>query len=134
MADFFAGLRLSALDVFLLIFVSGLVVYELAEEWSPARKALEFIPATINAGLGFSGEAANFVQALVLFVIFPALLFLLPGLVGMVLNRTTLLASIKAFGLLFLPLAALGHLVKATIRIVSPAPVLPPGLPGSGGI
>jgi len=125
MADFFTGLKMSALDVFLLTIVSGLVVYELAEEWSPARKVLEFLPAAINAGLGFSGEAANFVQALVLFVIYPGLLFLLPGLVGMRLNRTTLLESVKTFGLLFLPLAALGHLVKATIRIVSRLPYYP---------
>ncbi len=125
MADFFSGLRLSALDVFLLVFVSGLVVYELAEEWRPARTILESVPKAINTGLGFSGEAANFVQALILFVIYPALLYLLPGLVGMLLNRTTLLGSMKVFGLLFLPMAALGHLVKAAIRIVSRLPYYP---------
>jgi hypothetical protein len=73
MADFFGGLRLGGVEFFLLFLVSGLVVWELAEEWSPARSVLEFLPA-------------------------------------------------KAFGLLFLPVVAVGHLVKAVFRITSRLP------------
>jgi len=122
MADFFSGLRLSSVELFLLLLVSGLVVWELAEEWSPARSVLEFVPPKISAWLGFSGEAANLVQALVLFAILPGLLFLLPGLLGKRLNRISLLESARTFGLLFLPVVALGHLVKAMIRITSRLP------------
>ena len=122
MADFFSGLRLSSVELFLLLLVSGLVVWELAEEWSPARSVLEFVPPKISAWLGFSGEAANLVQALVLFAILPGLLFLLPGLLGKRLNKISLLESARTFGLLFLPVVALGHLVKAMIRITSRLP------------
>lgn len=122
MADFLGGLRLSSLDFFLLFLVSGLVVWELAEEWSPARKVLEFLPAEAGSWLGVSGEAANGVQTLFLFVVVPGVLFLVPGLTGKWLGKTTLLESAKAFGLLFLPVVALGHLVKAVLRITSRLP------------
>ncbi|MBZ5496273.1 MAG: 4Fe-4S binding protein [Acidobacteriia bacterium] len=122
MADFFSGLRLRNVELYLLFLVSGLVVWELAEEWSPARSVLEFVPAAINSRLGFSGEAATFIQTLFLFVVVPALLFLTPGLAGKWLNKTTLLESAKAFGLMFLPLVALGHSVKAVFRITSRLP------------
>ena len=125
MADFFSGLRLSSVEFFLLFLVSGLVVWELAEEWSPARNVLEFIPLKVSAWLGFSGEAANFVQTLVLFAILPAVLFLVPGLVGKRVNKISLLESAKAFSLLFLPVVALGHLVKAMFRITSRLPYYP---------
>jgi len=122
MADLFGALRIRSTELYLLLLVSGLVVWELAEEWPPARKVLEFVPAEISSWLGTSGEAASFVQALVLIVVLPALLFLIPGLTGKWLNKTTLMDSAKAFGLLFLPLVALGHSVKALIRITSRLP------------
>jgi len=122
MADFFAGLRLRDVELFLLLLISGLVVWELAEEWTPARAVLEFIPAQANARLGLSGEAANLVQALFLFVLLPVLLFLAPAWMGRRLNRTSLLESARSFGLVFLPVVALGHLVKAAFRIVSRLP------------
>ncbi len=122
MADFFSGLRLRNLELYLLFLVSGLVVWELAEEWSPARRFLEFVPAAINSRLGFSAEAASFVQTMFLFGAVPAVLYLIPGLAGKWLNRTTLLESSRTFALMFLPVIALGHVVKALIRIASRLP------------
>jgi len=122
MADFFSGLRLSSVEFFLFFLVSGLVIWELAEEWSPARNVLEFIPIKVSAWLGFSGEAANFIQTLVLFAILPALLFLIPGLAGKLVNKISLLESAKTFSLVFLPVVALTHLVKALFRITSRLP------------
>jgi 4Fe-4S binding domain len=125
LADFFGGLRLSSLELFLLLLISGLVIWELAEEWSPARKVLEFLPNKAGSWLGASGEAANFVQALFLMVLLPALLFLIPALAGKLAGRTTILESAKAFGLLFLPVVTLGHAAKAVIRITSRLPYYP---------
>jgi len=45
-------------SLFLLLLASGLVIWELAEEWSPARNVLEFLPAGAASWLGVSGEAA----------------------------------------------------------------------------
>ncbi len=122
MTDFFSGLRLRNVEFYLLFLVSGLVVWELAEEWSPARRVLEFVPAAINSRLGLTAEAATFIHTLFLFVVVPALLFLIPGLAGKWLNRTTVLESAKVFGFMFLPLVAVGHLVKAVFRITSRLP------------
>ncbi len=122
MTDFFSGLRLRNVEFYLLFLVSGLVVWELAEEWSPARRVLEFVPAAINSRLGLTEEAAAFIHTLFLFVVVPALLFMIPGLAGKWLNKTTLLESAKVFGFMFLPLVAVGHLVKALFRITSRLP------------
>lgn len=128
LADLTGGLELGSVDIFLLVLVSGLVVWELAEEWSPARRILEFVPMRIAAALGASGEAANLVQALSLFVLLPGLLFLVPGLAGKLLGKVPLGESARAFGLLFLPVAALGHSVKALFRITSRLPYYAPAL------
>ena len=125
MADFFTSIRLSSAELFLLFLASGLVAWEMAEEWTPARNVLEFVPNTVSAWLGFSGEAANFVHTMVLFALLPAVIFLIPGLTGKRANRIPLLESAKAFSLMFLPVVALSHLVKALFRITSRLPYYP---------
>jgi hypothetical protein len=122
LADFFGGLRLRPVEFFLLFLVSGLVVWELAEEWAPARNVLDFIPVKVSSWLGISGIAANSIQTLFLFILLPGLLFLIPGLTGKWLSKISLRESLSAFGLAFLPLVALGHLVKAVFRITSRLP------------
>jgi NAD-dependent dihydropyrimidine dehydrogenase PreA subunit len=122
LADFSSGLRLKSVDFYLLFLVSGLVVWELAEEWPPARNVLDFIPVKVSSWMGASGSGANAVQTLFLFILVPGLLFLVPGLMGKWLNKTSLRESAAAFGLFFLPLVALGHLVKAVFRITSRFP------------
>jgi NAD-dependent dihydropyrimidine dehydrogenase PreA subunit len=125
MADFFTVIRLTAAEFFLLFLASGLVVWEIAEEWTPARNVLEFVPNKVSSWLGFSGEAANFIHTLVLFALLPTLIFLIPGLAGKRANRISLLESAKAFSLMFLPVVALTHLLKALFRITSRLPYYP---------
>jgi len=125
MADFFTPLRFSNAEFFLLFLASGLVAWEMAEEWRPARDVLEFVPNTVSSWLGFSGEAANFVHTMVLFTMLPAVLFLIPGLAGRGANRIPLLESAKAFSVTFLPVMASSHLVKALFRITSRLPYYP---------
>ena len=122
LADLTRGLRLKGVELFLLILVSGLVVWELAEEWLPARRVLEFVPVRVSSWLGATGLAENAVQTLFLIVIVPGLLFLVPSLAGKWLNGATLRDSAAGFGLLFLPVVALGHGVKAVVRIISRLP------------
>jgi hypothetical protein len=134
LADFFSGFRLRTVDLFLLLPVFGLVIWELGEEWSPARKALEAVPAAVNAALGFSGDAGQFVQAVILFLVLPALLVLIPAAAGKPGSGSTLLESARTFGLLILPLAAFGHLVKAAIRIASRLPYYAPAFRDPAGL
>lgn len=134
LADFFSGLRLRTVDLVLLLPVFGLVLWELGEEWRPARKVLEAGPAAVNAALGFSGEAGQFVQAVILFILYPALLFLIPAAAVRMTARSSLLETARAFGLLILPLAAVGHLVKACIRIASRLPYYGPAFRDPAGL
>ncbi len=125
MADFFSALRVSSAEFFLLFLASGLVFWEIAEEWRPARNVLEFVPNAVSSWFGFSGEAANFVHAMVLFALLPAVLFLIPGLAGGRANAISLLESAKAFSVVFLPVVAWSHVVKALFRITSRLPYYP---------
>lgn len=125
LSDFFGGLRLATVEFLLLYLATGLVVWELAEEWAPAKSALEFLPARAVSLLGASGEAANLVQTAFLFVLVPGLLYLVPSLLGTRLNKTSLLDSAKTFGLILLPVVALGHAAKAVVRIASRLPYYP---------
>jgi len=134
LADLLSGFRLRTVDLFLLLPVFGLVLWELGEEWNPARKVLEAVPAAVNAAFGATGEAGNFVQAVILFVVFPALLFLIPAAAAKIGGKASLLESARAFGLLVLPLAAFGHLAKAMIRIVSRLPYYGPAFRDPAGL
>ncbi len=125
MADFFTPLRFTSAEFFLLFLASGLVAWEMAEEWRPARSALDLVPGAVSSWFGLSGEAANLVHAIVLFVLLPAVLFLIPGLAGRRANGIPLMESVKAFTVVFLPVIALSHVVKAAIRITSRLPYYP---------
>jgi len=124
-ADFFGPMKLETAELVLILLAGGLVVWEISEEWSVAKGAMLFIPDRISALLGATGEAAHLVHALVLFVALPVVLFLIPGMVGKWVNRISLMDSLKTFGLLFLPVVALTHMLKAFFRIVSRLPYYP---------
>jgi len=124
-ADFFGPLRLATSEFFLLLLAGGLVVWEISEEWSAAKAAMLFVPDRISALLGTAGEGAHLIHALLLFVALPVVLFLIPGIIGKWVNRISLLDSLKNFALLFLPVVALTHLLKAVFRIVSRLPYFP---------
>jgi NAD-dependent dihydropyrimidine dehydrogenase PreA subunit len=125
MADLFGNLKFTAAEFFLLFLASGLAFWEISEEWSAAEEAMLYIPERITAWLGASGEMGHLIHALVLFVGLPAVLFLIPGIIGKYLNRISLLDSLKNFSLIFLPVVALTHMLKALFRISSRLPYYP---------
>jgi hypothetical protein len=81
-----------------------------------------YIPNQITAWLGASGDWGHLIHALVLFVGLPAVLFIIPGITGKYVNRTSLMDSLKTFSLIFLPVVALTHMLKALFRITSRLP------------
>jgi hypothetical protein len=133
-ADLFGPLKLDTSALVLLLLAGGLVVWEISEEWDAAESALLFFPDRITAFLGASGEAAHLIHALVLFVGLPLVLFLIPGLAGKWINRISLLESLKNFALLFLPVVALTHMLKAFFRIISRLPYYPLALKDPVGL
>lgn len=122
MSDLFSSIKLTTAEFFLLFLASGLAVWEISEEWSAAEEAMLYIPDHITSWLGASGELGHLIHALVLFVGLPAVLFLIPGIIGKYVNRLSLLDSLKNFSLIFLPVVALTHMLKALFRITSRLP------------
>jgi len=122
MADLFRSIKLSNAEFFLLFLASGLAVWEISEEWSAAEEAMLFIPDHVTSWLGASGEWGHLIHALVLFVGLPAVLFLIPGIIGKYVNRLSLRDSLKNFSIVFLPVVALTHMLKALFRITSRLP------------
>lgn len=125
MADLFRSINLTTAEFFLLFLASGLAIWEISEEWAAAKAVMLFIPDQIAARLGASGELGNLIHALVLFVALPAVLFLIPGAAGKYANRISLLDSLKNFSVIFLPVVALTHMLKAFFRITSRLPYYP---------
>jgi hypothetical protein len=122
MDDLFSSLKLTNAEFFLLFLASGLAVWEISEEWSAAEEAMLYVPDHITSWLGASGELGHLIHALVLFVGLPAVLFLIPGIIGKYVNRLSLLDSLKNFSIVFLPVVALTHMLKALFRITSRLP------------
>lgn len=122
MTDFFHSLKLTSSEFFLLFLASGLVIWEISEEWEVSKKALEYFPNQISKLLGATGELANFIHAFVLFIALPAIIFLIPGFLAKLANRTSLFHAMKKFSLILLPFIASTHLLKALFRITSRLP------------
>lgn len=125
MTDFFQALKLTSSEFFLLFLASGLVIWEISEEWEVSKRALEYFPNQISKLLGATGELANFIHAVVLFIALPAIIFLIPGFLAKLANRTSLFHAMKKFSLILLPFIASTHLLKALFRITSRLPYYP---------
>ncbi|MCK4294679.1 MAG: 4Fe-4S binding protein [Planctomycetes bacterium] len=123
-ADFFAAVELRAAQVGFIVLVSGFVVYEILSEWKASKHILTWVPDHIADALGIAGPMAGFVSAVVMFVIFPGILFLTVGVLAKVLSGGAG-AVVKTFALLVLPTMAGAHLIKAILKMTSRIPYWP---------
>ncbi len=104
-ADFFRAVELRAAQVGFIVLVSGFVVYEVLSEWPVSKAILRWIPEHLVDALGITGPMTGFVSAIVMFIIFPGVLFLAVGALAKIASGwrggSGLLA--KTFALLLLP-------------------------------
>jgi len=124
-ADFFGAIELRAAQVGFILLVSGFVVYEILSEWDVSRKILTWVPNHLVDALGIIGPMAGLVSAVVMFIIFPAVLFLAVGALAKILSEASSGAIAKAFALLLLPTMAGAHLIKAILKMTSRIPYWP---------
>ena len=122
MADFFRTIKLSNAELFFIFVVSGFVIHEIYVEWAAAQSVLYYIPAQINTFFGLSGEFAYFLRGILLFLILPALLFLIPSALAKALGKVSLIDAAKRFSLLVLPVMAAGHVMKSLFKITNRIP------------
>lgn len=122
MADFFQSLKISSAEFFFILILSGLVIWEISEEWTVSKNAMLYVPDQVSKMLGASGELANFIHTIILFVFLPIIIFLIPAFFGKVIGKMSMFEAAKKFSIIFLPVMAATHLLKALFKISSRIP------------
>jgi hypothetical protein len=109
-----------------ILLVSGFVVSEILSEWPVSKAILKWVPLYLCDILGITGPMAkDFVYAIVIFIIFPAVLFLAVGTLAKIRSEASSGAIAKSFALLLLPTMAGAHLIKAIFKMTSRIPYWP---------
>jgi len=134
LADFFRPFGLTAAQLGFIVVVSGFVVYEVLSEWPTSEGILLWAPNQVTAALGLAGPAANFAAAVTLFVAFPGALVLVFGAAARLAGGTAMAETARTFGILLLPTAAAGHVIKSALKTTSRLPYWGPALADPPGI
>ncbi len=124
-ADFFKNIDLTPAQIGFIILIGGFVVYEVLSEWPVSYMILMWIPDYCINALGITGMPANFLSAIIMFVLLPALLFLIVAALAKLASRNTEArfgATAGTFALLLLPTAASAHIIKSIIKMSNQIP------------
>lgn len=117
-----------------ILLVSGFVVYEILSEWSVSKQILTWIPRHIVNILGITGAMQGLVSAVVMFIVFPAILLLTVAVLTKIGPRASFGTITKAFALLLIPTMAGAHLTKAMLKMTSRIPYWPGALSEPSGV
>lgn len=134
-ADLFGAVKLRPAHVGFVLPLSGFVVYEVLSEWSISKAILTWVPEHLANALGITGAMTNFLSAIVMFILFPAVLLLV--IVGLAKIRSEGVSSgtiAKTFALLLIPTMASAHIIKAILKMTSRIPYWPYVLSDPRGI
>lgn len=129
-ADFFSKFRLSVSQFFFVFILSGFVIYEIMVEWSGktthttgSKEVLNWVPEKINTLLGLKKTLwAPFMEGIILFIIFPAVLFTLIVLLARIKSKVTSGTLAVTFAMLLLPTIGASHLNKGILKMTSRIP------------
>lgn len=121
-ADFLGTIKLRPAQVGFVGLVSGFVVYEILSEWAVSKEILMWIPNQLTNALRITGTTASFVSALVMFIIFPGILFLVVGTLAKIISRISIRDTFQVLALLLLPTMASAHALKAILKMTSRIP------------
>jgi polyferredoxin len=136
-ADFFRAIDLRAAQVGFVLLVSGFVVYEILSEWPVSKAILRWVPDHLVDALGIAGPMKGFVSACVMFIVFPAVMFLViavPAKIASSRQEASSAAAVKAFALLLLPTMAGAHIIKSMLKTASRIPYWPHVFSDSKGV
>jgi ferredoxin len=124
-ADFLTTVNLRPAEVGFILLVSGIVVYEILSEWPVSLAILMWVPDRCIDALGITGSFANFVSAIIMFIVLPApVLLAVAALAKLASGRKAapFEATVKTFALLLLPTIAGAHIIKSILRMSSRIP------------
>ena len=126
-ADFVQPEVLRSVEACFLLIVSGFVIYELLTEWKTSEAVLLWAPDYLKAALGIADRwYAGLVHATLIFLGIPLTLWLS----GWVIDRLRgaqwpFPAYLTQFAIAIIPIAAAGHLCKATLKTTTRLAYLP---------
>ncbi|MBN1974376.1 MAG: 4Fe-4S binding protein [Sedimentisphaerales bacterium] len=136
-ADFFTGIDLRPAEVGFILLVSSFVVFEILSEWIVSLDILMWAPDHFTSALGITGSMANFVSAIIMFIVFPALALLVLIVLAQLVSDekgAPLGAAIRTFALLLLPTVAGAHIIKSILKMSSQIPFWRHALSDTNGI
>jgi hypothetical protein len=124
-----------ALAAFVLV-VAGFVIYEILTEWDTSKAILLWLPDKAKALLGVADRwHAGLVHATILFLMLPLALWL----IGWTIDRLSAATMpfrryLATFAIALVPLAAAGHVCKATLKTTTRIAYIPHSLTDPIGI
>ncbi len=124
-ADFFTAVNLRSAEVGFILLVSGFVVYEILSEWSVSLSIMMWLPDRYTDAIGMTGSMANFVSAIIMFVVLPVLVLLVVASLAKLASGRKMApfgATVKTFALLLLPTIAGAHIIKSILKMSSRIP------------
>ncbi|MHC4508765.1 MAG: hypothetical protein ACYTAO_07370, partial [Planctomycetota bacterium] len=123
--DFLRDIKPRAAHVGFILLMSGFVVYEILSEWPVSKAILTWVPNQLAIALGITGSLTGFVSAIVMFIMFPAALFLVVTALAKNTSGgrvTSFGAIVKTFAVLLLPTMAGAHIIKSLLKMTSRIP------------
>jgi len=133
-ADFVGATELKDAQTAFVLLVSGFVVYEILSEWPTSKNILTWVPNHICDALGITGWMMGTVSAVIMFILFPAILLLVVTAPARIRTRASLGTIARTLALLLLPTMAGAHLIKALLKMTSRIPYWPHALSDPMGV
>ena len=133
--DLFEGFNLSLPQIFFIYIVFGFAFYEVVTEWGTSKNLLMAPFNIINGQLHIPAPWTGTVNALLLFIIFPWLLFMIISFLQSLISKGKAnFATLKFYLVAFIPLIASVHFAKAVVKSVSRFQYVPGALKDPEGI
>jgi len=123
--DFLTAVNLRPAEVGFILLLSGIVVYEILSEWPVSLAILKWVPDRCIDVLGITGSFANFVSAIIMFIVLPVLVLLAVAALARLISggkAASFGQTVKTFALLLLPTIAGAHVIKSILRMSSQIP------------
>ncbi|MHC4536701.1 MAG: 4Fe-4S binding protein [Planctomycetota bacterium] len=136
-ADFFTAIDLRPAQVGFILLASVFVVYEILSEWSVSLAILMWLPDRFTHAFGITGSMSNFISAIIMFIVLPALVLLFVATLAKFASGRKAVpfgATVKTFALLLLPTIAGAHIIKSILKMSSRIPYLRHALSDPKGI
>lgn len=125
LSDLLSDLKLSFAEISFITMVSGFVVYEILSEWDVTKAILLAFPSALSNLLGITGIWTSTMNAIILFVAFPFLLFAIFGGLRKIISGEKIKDSLTAISLAILPVMGGMHVLKSLLKITSRIPYWP---------